>query len=522
MFGPTIPNPNAAGRPGAVVFEGYGSGRCDCSFTSTYPYAIGPRLSVAYQLDPKTVIRAGWGLSYGPGPSWWYLTNQTILGVGFDVYQAPSPATPQPATFLKDGLAYDRAALYRPTLNPGLGLIPGAVGTNAGTTYDRNGGRPQRINQWNIVVQRELARNLSLEAAYVGNRGVWIEANNLGLMNMTSEARLASFGLNLNSAADRDILTRNLNDPAVIARGFSVPYAGYPTNRTLAQSLRPFPQFSGNLSPTWAPLGNSWYDSLQAKLTKRYSHGLDMSAAFTWQKTLALGNGATVFGGTNNGAAGGTINDLFNRANQKSLATDYRPLSLVIAFNYRTPHVTGSKLVRALVGDWTLGGILTYRSGSLFNVPQSVSSNMSAYTFQNTRFDRVAGQPVLLFDPGCHCIDPNRDVKILNTAAWQDLPAGQWGVSAPSYSDYRWVRSANEQFSVGRIFPIRERLRFEVRAEFFNAFNRITLPMPTSNNPGQTPTFDGNGRQNGGFGFINVINGLDGARTGQLVARIQF
>jgi len=522
MFGPTIPNPNAASRPGAVVFEGAGQGRCNCQFINTYPYAVGPRLAAAYQLDSKTVVRAGWALSYGPGPLWWYLTNQTILGVGFDVYQVPVPATSQAASLLKNGLTYNRTALYTPTLNPGLGLTPGSVATNVGTMYDRNGGRPERINQWNIALQREIVRNVALEAAYVGNRGAWIEADNLGLMNLISGSRLTALGLDLNRPADRDLLTRRLSDPLVIARGFGVPYPGYPTDRTLAQSLRPFPQFSGNLSPTWAPLGNSWYDSLQMKLTKRYSHGLDLTGAFTWQKTLALGTGATVFGGANNGAAGGGINDMFNRANQKSLATDYRPMSLVVAFNYRTPRVGGNKIARAISRDWIFGGILTYRSGSLFTVPASVSSNMAAYTFQNTRFN-TTGKPLFNFDPGCHCIDPNRDTQVLSPAAWQDAAQGQWGFSAPYYSNYRWVRGANEQLSLGRSFPIKEnRLRFDVRMELFTAFNRLSLPMPTATNPNQTPTFDRTGRQTGGFGFINVINGLGGARTGQLVARIQF
>jgi len=65
-------------------------------------------------------------------------------------------------------------------------------------------------------------------------------------------------------------------------------------------------------------------------------------------------------------------------------------------------------------------------------------------------------------------------------------------------------------------------MKFEVRVEMFNAFNRITLPTPTSTNPTQTNTFDSNGRQTGGFGFINAVSGINGARTGQLVARIQF
>jgi hypothetical protein len=154
-------------------------------------------------------------------------------------------------------------------------------------------------------------------------------------------------------------------------------------------------------------------------------------------------------------------------------------------------------------------------------VPTSITSNIGAYNFQSTRFN-VTGQPFFKLDPGCHCIDPNRDTQVLNPAALQDVPQGQWGFSAPTYTNYRWVRGANEQLSMGRTFPIKERVKFEVRVEFFNAFNRVTLPAPTSNKPNQTPTFDNTGRQTGGFGFINVVSGLNGARTGQLVARLQF
>ncbi|MEO8371448.1 MAG: TonB-dependent receptor, partial [Candidatus Solibacter sp.] len=393
MFGPDIPNPSAAGRPGAVKFEGYGSGRCNCDFTAIYPYALSPRLSLAYQIDNNTVLRAGWGVSYGPGPNWWYVTNQTLLGVGFDNYTVPTPAFDQAASFLRNGLTYDKAALYTPTLNPGLGLTPGSVTGGVGNYYDPHGGRPPRINQWNIALQREFFKSLAIEAAYVGNRGVWEEANNMGAMNYISEPRLKAFGLNLNNAADRDLLTRNLSDPLVQARGFGVPYAGYPTNRTLAQSLRPFPQFTNALTPTWAPLGSSWYDSLQMKATKRYSHGLDATASFTWQKTIALGNGA------NNGAAlGGGINDMFNRSNQRTLSSDWRPLTLVVAFNYRTPRATENKIVKFITGDWTLGGIMTYRSGAQIAVPASQLSNMGSYTFQNTRYN-VSGQPYFNFDP---------------------------------------------------------------------------------------------------------------------------
>jgi hypothetical protein len=45
------------------------------------------------------------------------------------------------------------------------------------------------------------------------------------------------------------------------------------------------------LGVRWAPVGNNWYDSLQVKLTKRYSRGLELTAAYTWQKELVLGSG---------------------------------------------------------------------------------------------------------------------------------------------------------------------------------------------------------------------------------------
>ena len=60
-FSPTTPNPSASGRPGALIYEA----NCNCNFAHNYPYAIGPRLGAAYQIDSKTVIRGGVGVVYG-------------------------------------------------------------------------------------------------------------------------------------------------------------------------------------------------------------------------------------------------------------------------------------------------------------------------------------------------------------------------------------------------------------------------------------------------------------------------
>ena len=192
---------------------------------------------------------------------------------------------------------------------------------------DPNAGRPGRIHQWNINVQREVMKNLVVEAAYVGNRGAWLTgATGLVSMNAISDQRLAAFGLNRNNPADLQLLTSRIDSPLAASRGFKAPYAGFPAGQTVAQSLRPYPQFSSGLSPMWAPLGNNWYDSLQVKATKRYSHGLDFTAAFTWAKELVTGQG---------------VNDVFNRGNQKSLASTSQPFLFVLALQLRDAEAHG-------------------------------------------------------------------------------------------------------------------------------------------------------------------------------------
>ena len=516
MFGPTIPNPAIGGRLGGIVYEGYGAGRCDCQLTDTYPFAFGPRLGVAYQLNSKTVVRAGWGVTYSPLANWWYVTGGTALGVGFNDITFSTPAFAQSAVLLKDGLNYDRSSLYTATLDPGLRPQSGQLNAPGGG-YDRNGGRPGRMVQWNFAVQRELMRNLSLEAAYVGNRGVWLEANDLNNLNAVSEGRLGALGLNLNNAADRTLLTSRIDSALTAQRGFNrLPYVGFPASATVAQSLRPFPQFNATLNPRWAPLGTSWYDSLQVKLTQRYSHGLDYSVAFTWQKELDLGTGNPSAGGNGLGA---TVNDVFIRQNQKSFSSSSQPFIFVAGFNYQTPKFTSNRIVRNITGDWLFGGILRYASGALIASP-ATQGNMSQLTFQNTRMNRVPGEPVFLKDPNCHCIDPNTSF-VRSPKAWVEAPAGQFGTSAGYYNDYRWQRVASESVNLGRMFQLSERLRFQIRAEFFNVFNRLNLPGPTSGNPLATQTRNATGVPTAGFGFVNA-NSAGGQRNGQLVARFEF
>ncbi len=502
-LGFSTPNPSAGGLNGALIYAGNGPGRCNCDMAPRYPFALGPHLGVAYQLNPKTVIRGGWGISYGNLAGLNYITNQVWNGVGFNSVTWNAPGQGDPAIVLRNGLQYNLPDLYKASLSSGL--LPVAGQNNApAVIIDPSWGRPPRINQWSIGIQREILRNLVVEGTYVANRGVWLNGPGLAAPNTLTPEKLASVGLNLSNAADRTLLTSRMDSPAVVARGFKAPYAGFPLSNTLAQSLRPYPQFNSALTARNASLGSSWYDSLQTKITQRYSHGLDYTVAFTWAKDL---DRTTAY------------NDAFNRENQKRLSAGAQPFVFSTGFSYETQKWTQNKTFQLLTAGWTFSGSIRYSSGTVIAIP--VSANLlNSQIFQGTVFNRVPDQPLYTKDLNCHCFDPNKDL-VLNPKAWTDAAPGTYGVTAAAYNGYRTQRIPDEQISVGRTFRIKENKQFSVRAEFFNVFNRTVYAAPAATSPTATTTFDKAGNLTGGFGFINM-NSNGQPRNGQLVGRFTF
>lgn len=518
MFAPTVLNPSAGNLPGGMLFEGNGDGRCNCVFTDTYPYAIAPRLGVAWRIKPKFVFRGGWGISYGQLTSFNYIGGGNSLGMGFNTVGFSTASYGEPAVVFKDGLQYNMNDLL--ATNYSAGLRPQSGQINAPPALiDPNAGRPPRMMNWTLGFQYEALRDLVLEAAYVGNRGAWFRSSGLVELNALRPERILAAGLDIHNAADRALLTSRMDSPAVIARGFKVPYSGFPVSATLAQTLRPFPQFNSNLSPMWAPLGNTWYDSLQLKATKRLSHGLDFTASYTWSKNLATveeQGGETV-----------PVNDSFNRPNQKTYSKWDQPHVFVISFNYQIPLFLKSDhaWVRQLLGGWMIGGIGRYSSGTPIRVPQA-QNNLASLLFRGTNANRVAGEPLYLKDLNCHCFDPNKEF-VLNPKAWSDPLAGEWGYAAAYYGDYRTIRRYDEQFSFGKVFRFKESMQLGIRAEFFNIFNRTYLPDPESTNARATQNYNASGVPIAGFGRINVgaiasATSIYSPRSGQLVARFTF
>jgi hypothetical protein len=125
MFSPDVVNPSAGGRLGGTLYAGDGPGRCNCRPGGTYPWAFGPRIGVAYQLNDKTVLRGGIALSYGQVANFQYIGGGNSLGMGFNSLNFSNPSFGDPAITLATGLQYNPADLLTASYDPGIRPQPG-------------------------------------------------------------------------------------------------------------------------------------------------------------------------------------------------------------------------------------------------------------------------------------------------------------------------------------------------------------------------------------------------------------
>ena len=298
-------NTQDGGRLGGVT---YGA-TCGCgnNFFNSYKLGFGPRLGFAYQLNSKTVLRGGAGLLIGTTPDNG-IQSRSVTSVNqvFSTAFAQSPLT----NGLQGGVPLTPAQVAWPNFNPSnvpVVAVPGTPGAAPPSWIDRNAGYPSKSYQWSFGVQREIVRNLVVDVAYVGNRGVWLPSSGALAYNSNTPQSLLADGIDITTAAGRAILSAPIGSVTAGAFQNKLPYPNFPLTATVAQSLRPYPQFTTAPTALWAPLGDNWYESLQLKVIKRLSHGLDVSYNFTWSKTLTNG-------------IEGQENDINNRSTDKFLS----------------------------------------------------------------------------------------------------------------------------------------------------------------------------------------------------------
>ena len=251
-----------------------------------------------------------------------------------------------------------------------------------------------------------------IEVSYVGNRGVWWSGGTVtapvgpyGFINQVSPQAFANYGLNpYTNPADNLLLGQTLASTSVISRvGNILPYPGYSNKNTLLNALRPFPQFS-TIGVVNSPTGNTWYDSLHVKATKRLSHGLQINSAFTWSKSFV-----------------GIRPNLFVQS-VKSLQPTDQPFLWNTNIVYTTQSSFANRFLAAATRDWGIGAFLEYGSGFPLAPPTATNTNYIG----GSEMIRVPGQPLYIKNLNCGCINPYSDI-VLNPKAWVNPPNGTFG-----------------------------------------------------------------------------------------------
>ncbi|HEX3438598.1 MAG TPA: TonB-dependent receptor [Pseudacidobacterium sp.] len=431
--------------PGAVAGNGitpvkaggvYGSTLINPDLTD-----FGPRVGFAYSPDEKTVIHGGFGMSFvhytragsgnilginAPHAQFASVGSQSVAPSATSQCPAGAPATTCFVT-IDRGFPASLTVFNKATDN--ITWIP----KNRSDSY---------VESYFLSVQRQLAKNIVFDVAYVGNHGVKLEG----------------------------FLNGNQKNPA---NGFARPFANWPSDITAA--INEF---------------YSHYDSLQARYEQRFTGGLTLLNSFTWQHSLDNAS-ASLEGNTPSPQNGNNINADYSQS-------DYNlPIANITSLVYDLPVGRGrtylssaNGFVDAVLGGWQVSGINTMQAGTPFNITYTpsaanqVSQQITAsYRGANLyRPNRVPGQPLIkrsrlagtgyvqYINYAALTLPPTRD-----TAGNLLSPFGNLSRNpgrTPAF--YQTDLALNKKFSL----PV-ESMKLEFRSEFYNIFNHANLYLPS-------------------------------------------
>ena len=451
---PSVPNPGAGNLPGAFVFGGDGPGRRGFNrFFDIHYQNFAPRLGFAYSITPSTVVRGGYGIFYKE-----YINQGVgIPQTGFSITPVFASADNglTPAFQWDNGFPqnFNRPPLILPTV---------ANGQNAQLVEPQTGGSIPYAQQYNLTLERQITASLMISGAYVANKGTH-------LYDFQDRNQVHPSQYRLGEA----LLRANINSAPARAAGFSEPFPGfaqiYGARATVAQALRPFPQYQG-LGVVAAPYANSTYHSFQFKMDKRFASGLAGTVAYTWAKHLSDGRGFTDAHG------GVTRQDHYSR--EKSLYASDQPHILTYSFNYQLPFGPGMRFPlrgawNKMFGGWMLSGFASYASG----FPLAVSTTNTLPIFNSGLRPNLTGAPIRA-PQGSGKFDPRRDA-FLSRAAFVNPGPLQFG-TAPVYLGVRQPAFINEAFGATKDTKIMERVTHQFRLAISNPFNGVTFAAPAT------------------------------------------
>jgi hypothetical protein len=421
-----------------------------------------PRVGFAYQASERLVVRAAYGIFFGPpayGPTNYFVgapfSSQTAWLATLDgVTPNHRLSNPYP-----DGFSLPEG--------PRAGL-EASLGLDLATAWPESL-KPMYNQQWNFTIQRSLGGDTGVEIAYAGNKGT-----KLPMVN-----QLQYTAPNMNQLHPGQLGAGN--ELLQLVRN---PFFGVIQNGVLSQAMvqlgqlaRPYPHFA-NVLPYVAGWGNSNFHSLQMRLEKRFSGGLSTMMSYTWSKTITDGNDG-YWNGTWRGQR-----DWYCRACDRSISTYDQPHRFVANFNYELPLGRGkmlgggwSRWMDGVFGQWQVNGILMFSSG--LPLTMAVANNTS-FSFGGNQRPDAAGTNANL---GAG----RRIERWFDTGAFTAPRAFTFGNLGRTHGSLRSDGASNLDFSVFKRIAVKERLTFELRGEAFNLANHVLFGAPGTTLA--TPTF---------------------------------
>ncbi|MBM3725898.1 MAG: TonB-dependent receptor [Acidobacteria bacterium] len=452
-----VANPGAGGRPGALVFSGTGPGRTGQKrFYPTDYSNIGPRIGFAYQLGPKTVIRGGWSIYY-----------QGLSSGGCGCRAGFAGSNDLQSDGLNQVLNWDNGIPTQAGYRPPPIIDPSIVNFQSVQYQGPTAGQPGRIRNWSLNVQHEI-KNFLIDLAYQGNRG--------SRLNSTMDLNALPTSL----LSRGSLLQQRIDSPAAQAAGFRAPFATFPGNLSVAQSLRPFPQYL-SVSSLFAGFGRSWYDALQLKVERRFGN-YQMLTNYTWSKSLAYGHFRQVFG------QGGLAapQDFYNTAEAKSYMPFDIPHVLNILSTFDLPFGKGRKFLnsdnvalRTLASGWTIASAQVYRKGTLIQAATPGNPLGNGVLFAPQTKANRSGSPIRTGIDRT-TLDPNNPAtRFFTVGAYTAAPAFTLGTAAFFDSAFRQPAVFSENISIVKRTTLWQNDKNPVvltyRTDAFNLFNRTNF-----------------------------------------------
>jgi hypothetical protein len=420
-----------------------GSDRYNRAMFATDKNNFMPRVGFAYKVGAKNVVRGGYGIFYNylePLGDGEYLIGNPPNAYGISL--ASSATTP--AVILKDGPPPGALDFRRAT-----GLTFVAYERRADIGYGQ---------QWNLNVQREVARDWLVELAYSGSKGTHL---------------LSRYEDNYSPAGPG-----NLNDKRRY-KSIELPGTGVVTS-----PLGPIYGYHNN--------ANSIYHAFIAKVEKRFAQGFTIISSYGWSKTIGDTCGNAAAGNT----AGCGFHDTRNMRAERSADNQDIPHRFVASGVYDLPFGKGRKwganmhpVLNAILGGWSTGSVVTWAAGEPYSI--TVPGNPA-----NTGDRVIVNRPNLVGDPYGIERTLRRDFDTSAFVANAQYTLGNLGRNTMrNRPDFNW------DFSALKDFVFSERVRTQFRFEAFHASN-----TPRFGQPGQSL----------GTAAFGTITGADTPRNLQL------